>query len=144
MYFEDFLEGNKFETRSRVVTGTDIDIFAALTGATNPLFMDEEFGKKLGYKGRVAAGLLTLSLAQGLQYSIGLFDHIIAFSGIDKLRFLAPVNPGDTIRCSVEVLERRGTKKEDRGIVTTHWNCHNQEGQLVLELLATFLVRKRG
>src|SRR4030042_3290975 len=104
MYFEEFNKGDKFETRSRVVTGTDIDIFAALTGATNPLFMDEEFGKKLGYKGRIAPGLLTLSLAQGLQYLMGLFDHIIAFSGIDKLRFLASVNPGDTIRCSVEVV----------------------------------------
>ena len=144
MYFEDFLPGDKFETRPRVVTGTDIDIFAAFTGATNPLFMDEQFGKKLGYKGRIAPGPLTLSLIIGLQYSMGLFDHIIAFLGIDKLRFLASVNPGDTIRCSVEVLEKRGAKKQDRGIVTTRWNCHNQEGQLVLEMLANFLVRKRG
>lgn len=144
MYFEDFIQGDRFETRPRVVTGTDIDIFAAFTGATNPLFMDEGFGKRLGYKGRIAPGFLTLSLVTGLQYSMGLFDHIIAFLGIDKLRFLTSVNPGDTITCSVEVLEKRVARKQDRGTVTTRWNCHNQEGQLVLELLANFLVRKRG
>ena len=41
MYFEDFNLGDKFTTRSRIVTGTDIDMFAILTGATNPTFLDD-------------------------------------------------------------------------------------------------------
>jgi len=106
MYFEEFSQGDKFTTRSRVVTGTDMDIFAALTGATNPLFLNEEFGKKRGFKGRIAPGILILALAVGAQYSMGLFDHIIAFLGIDKLRFLSPVYPGDTIKYNVEVIEK--------------------------------------
>jgi len=88
MYFEEFSQGNRFTTRSRVVTGADIDIFAALTGAPDPLFLNEEFGKKLGFKGRIAPGVLILALGVGAQYSMGLFDRIIAFLGIDKLRFL--------------------------------------------------------
>jgi 3-hydroxybutyryl-CoA dehydratase len=89
MYFEEFSQGDTFATRSRVVTGTDMDIFAVLTGATNPLFLNEEFGKKQGFNGRIAPGILILALAVGAQYSMGLFDHIIAFLGIDKLRFLS-------------------------------------------------------
>jgi len=88
MHFEESSKGDKFTARSRVVTGTDMDIFAALTGATNHLFLNEEFGKRQGFKGRIAAGLLMLALGVGAQYSMGLFDHIIAFLGIDKPRFL--------------------------------------------------------
>lgn len=88
MHFEESSKGDKFTTRSRVVTGTDMDVFAALTGATNPPFLTEEFGKRQGFKGRTAPGVLILALGVGAQYWMGLFDHIIAFLGIDKLRFL--------------------------------------------------------
>ena len=143
MYFEEFSQGDKFVTRSRVVTGTDMDIFAALTGATNPLFLNEEFGKKQGFKGRIAPGILILALAVGAQYSMGLFDHIIAFLGIDKLRFLSPVYPGDTIVYKVEVVEKRETEKKERGIIVFKWVGENQNGKSVIEALGAFMMRKR-
>ena len=143
MYFEEFSQGDKFATRSRVVTGTEMDIFAALTGATNPLFLNEEFGKTQGFKGRIAPGVLILALAVGAQYSMGLFDHIIAFLGIDKLRFLGPVYPGDTIKYNVEVIEKRETERKGRGIIVFRWVGENQEGKSVLEAEGTFMMRKR-
>ena len=143
MYFEEFSRGDKFATRSRVVTGTDIDILATLTGATNPLFLNEEFGKKQGFKGRIAPGVLILALAVGAQYSMGLFDHIIAFLGIDKLRFLSPVYPGDTIRFNVEVIEKRETESKGRGIIVLKWVGENQDGKSVLEAEGTFMMRKK-
>ncbi|OGN97103.1 MAG: hypothetical protein A2Z77_05995 [Chloroflexi bacterium RBG_13_51_36] len=143
MYFEEFSQGDKFTTRSRVVTGTDIDIFAALTGATNALFLNEEFGKKQGFRGRIAPGMLILALAVGAQYSTGLFDHIVAFLGIDKLKFLSPVYPGDTIKYNVEVIEKRETERQGRGIVVFKWVGENQEGKSVLEAEGIFLIRKR-
>ena len=143
MYFEEFSQGDKFTTRSRVVTGTDMDIFATLTGATNPLFLNEEFGKKQGFKGRIAPGMLILALAVGAQYSIGLFDHIVAFLGVDKLRFLSPVYPGDTITYNVEVSEKRETGRQERGIIVFRWVGQNQDGKSVLEAEGTFMMRKR-
>ena len=143
MYFEEFSQGDTFATRSRVVTGTDMDIFAVLTGATNPLFLNEEFGKKQGFKGRIAPGILILALAVGAQYSMGLFDHIIAFLGIDKLRFLSPVYPGDTIVYKVEVVEKRETEKKERGIIVFKWVGENQNGKSVIEALGAFMMRKR-
>ena len=143
MYFEEFSRGAKFATRSRVVTGTDIDILATLTGATNPLFLNEEFGKKQGFKGRIAPGVLILALAVGAQYSMGLFDHIIAFLGIDRLRFLSPVYPGDTIRYNVEVIEKRETERKERGIIVFRWVGQNQDGKSVLEAEGAFMMRKR-
>jgi acyl dehydratase len=143
MYFEEFNQGDRFVTRSRVVTGTDMDIFAALTGATNPLFLNEDFGKKRGFKGRIAPGMLILALAVGAQYSMGLFDHIIAFLGVDKLRFLSPVYPGDTIKYNVEVIKKRHTERKERGIIVFKWVGENQDGNSVIEAEGTFMMRKR-
>jgi acyl dehydratase len=143
MYFEEFSQGDRFTTRSRVVTGTDVDIFAALTGATNPLFLNEEFGRKQGFKGRIAPGILILALAVGGQYSMELFDHIVAFLGIDKLKFLSPVYPGDTIKYNVEVIDKRETEKKERGIIVFKWVGENQDGKSVLEAEGTFMMRKR-
>lgn len=143
MYFEEFSQGDRFVTRPRVVTGTEMDIFAALTAATNPLFLNEEFGKKQGFKGRIAPGILILALAVGAQYSMGLFDHIIAFVGIDRLRFLGPVYPGDTIKYNVKVVEKRETKRKERGIIVFKWVGENQDRKSVIEAEGTFMMRKR-
>lgn len=143
MYFEEFSQGDKFTTRPRVVTGTDTDMFAALTGATNPLFMNEEFGKKQGFKGRIAPGVLILALGVGAQYSMGLFDHIVAFLGIDKLKFLSPVYPGDTITYNVEVIGKRETEKKERGIIVFKWVGQNQDRKPVLEAEGIFMMKKK-
>jgi 3-hydroxybutyryl-CoA dehydratase len=142
MHYEELNQGDKITTRRRVVTGTDIDTFAIMTGAINPLFLEDGFGKKLGFKGRIAPGILTLALATGLQYATGLFDDIIAFLGIDKLKFLAIVNPGDTIWAEAEVT----AKKEidgDRGIVNFRWLVKNQEERPVLEAETTFMFKRK-
>ncbi len=141
MHYEELNKGDKITTRRRVVTGTDIDVFAIMTGATNPLFLEDGFAKKLGFKGRVAPGILTLALTLGLLYPEGLVDHIIAFLGIDKLKFLGSVNPGDTIWCESEVIEKKGIQGE-RGIVKFKWVVKNQEARTVLEAETTFMFKE--
>ncbi len=143
MYFEEFNQGDKFSTRSRVVTPTDIDTFAISTGAVNPLFLDDKYAREIGLERRIAPGLLTLSLAVGLVYSLGLFDHLTALVSID-VNFLAPVNAGDEIKSTVEVVEKRETRQEDRGIVVLKLKCQNQEEKQVMEVtrFAYLLQRK--
>ncbi|MFQ5761884.1 MAG: MaoC family dehydratase, partial [Candidatus Bathyarchaeia archaeon] len=105
--FEDFSEGEKFSTRTRTVTPTDIDLFATMSGAVNPLFLSDAYASQVGYRTRVAPGLLTLALMVGTIYQTGVFDNILALTGIDKLRFKKPVYPGDSLRSEVEVVARR-------------------------------------
>jgi len=133
MYFEEFNQGDKFTTRSRVVTSTDIDTFAISTGAINPLFLDDKYARKMGFERRNAPGLLTTSLTVGLAYSLGLFDHSVALLGID-VKFLASVNAGDEIKGTVEVVEKREAKLEDKGVVVFKLGCQNQEGKQLLEI----------
>lgn len=142
MHYEELNQGDRITTRRRVVTGTDIDTFAIMTGAINPLFLEDGFGKKLGFKGRIAPGILTLALATGLQYATGLFDDIIAFLGIDKLKFLAIVNPGDTIWAEAEVIAKKEIDGE-RGIVNFRWLVKNQEERPVLEADTTFMLKRK-
>ena len=142
MYYEELNQGDKITTRRRVVTGTDIDTFAIMTGAINPLFLENGFAKKLGFKGRISPGILTLALATGLQYATGLFDDIIAFLGIDKLKFLATVNPGDTIWAEAEVIAKKEID-EERGIVSFRWLAKNQEERPVLEAETTFMLKRK-
>jgi acyl dehydratase len=127
-YFEDFQVGETVVTRARTVTETDIVSFAALTGDWYPLHTDVEYAKKGPFGESIAHGLLVLSIANGL---LPLYDMaIVAFYGMDKVRFTAPTKIGDTIHVELEV-----TGKEDKGdlggVVTLKESVKNQRGEAV-------------
>ena len=142
MYFEEFKDGDRFTTRTRVITGTDVDLFAVLTGLTHPLVLADECAREMGYKGRIVPGLLTLSLVMGLVYSTGIHDHARALLGVDKLRFLSPLNPGDSITCQIEVLNKKETGN-DSGIIAFKWSGENQDKNPVLEAEVALTVLKK-
>ncbi|MEM1545767.1 MAG: MaoC/PaaZ C-terminal domain-containing protein [Candidatus Methanomethylicia archaeon] len=124
-YFDDFKIGDKFTSRPRILTSTDIDLFTGITGAVNPLFLSDEVARKRGFEGRIAPGLLVLSVAVGLLYQLGLFDNIIALLGINDLKFTSPVRPGDEVNAECEVVEKKEVKTGDRGIVRLKITCRN-------------------
>ncbi|MFH1092130.1 MAG: MaoC/PaaZ C-terminal domain-containing protein, partial [Pseudomonadota bacterium] len=61
-YFEEFNIGDTYVTPSRTVTEADIVHFAGISGDFNQIHTDDEFAKKLPFKGRIAHGLLTLAI----------------------------------------------------------------------------------
>jgi len=64
--------------------------------------------------------------------------------GVDEVRWLRPVRPGDTLRATVRVLDQRpSTTKPDRGIVRLSWTTLNQRGEPVLTMTSMQLVRRR-
>jgi acyl dehydratase len=143
MYFEDLKEGQVLTSRKRVVTATEIDMFATMTGATNPLFLSKEFAASAKMRDRVAPGALTVGLLLGGLYQLGVFDHIIALAGIDKLRFLSPVFPGDALESKAVVSSKKETSKPDRGVVIFNASCTNNQGEKVLEGELTFIFRRK-
>ena len=66
LYYEDFEPDRPVVTRARTVGEGDITLFAGLVGDFNPLHVDQEFSALTGFKGRIAHGPLTLSMAIGL------------------------------------------------------------------------------
>ncbi|MEM0373642.1 MAG: MaoC family dehydratase [Sulfolobaceae archaeon] len=143
MYYEDFQIGQKWETKERMITEADIVIFSTHTGATNPLFLSDEYARKVGFEGRIAPGLLTASILVGLTYQLNSDPFGEGFIALRKLEMEAkkPVRIGDTIRATVEVVQKEDLGK--RGKVLLKIVGKNQKNEEVMELLLDIVVNKK-
>lgn len=145
MYYEDFVVGSKQLTFGRTVTEADIVIFAGLTGASNPLFLDEEYAKKSSFGHRIAPGLLTLSIATGSAYQLptGPFgEGFVALLGMN-FKALKQVFAGDTLKVAVVVKEKH-PPKEDRGRVVLEMTVNNQREETVMQVEGNFIVKLKN
>lgn len=138
--FEVVEVGDGLETASRTITEADLMNFAGVSGDFNHLHTDSERMGESGFGERIAHGALVFSIATGLLWQARERpSHVVAFYGIDQLRFVAPVFVGETIRVSTEVIE-----KEPRdhpvasGVLRYEVTVSNQDDKTVLacELLS--------
>ena len=141
MFFDDFTMGATFLTDGRTITEADIAAFALLSGDFNPIHMDAEYAKASQFGQRIAHGLLVLSISSGLTVKSGLTsDSVIAFYGIDKLRFTKPVFVGDTIKVKSRVVEL--SSKETKGVVVFETRVFKQNGEEVLIFTKSMLLKR--
>lgn len=130
-YLEDISAGLRIETERRVVTAADIDAFVELSGDRNPLHTDVGYARDAGFAGRIAHGLLVLSIESGLSSAAD--DWAMGTYLEETRRFVEPVLPGDEIHSVSDVTAvRRSRSKPDRGIVTLRVETRNQRGETVL------------
>ena len=141
LYFEDFQPGAKIESQGLTVTEAHVVAFAGLTGDFNPLHLDEEYARRTIFGGRIAHGLLTLSLALGL-FAPNIYGSTIALLEASA-RFLKPVKIGDTIRVVTEVLDKKPTEKYEGGVVHLRHEVRNQRGEVVAVAETKILVSRR-
>ena len=143
IHFEGFRVGDRYQTLGRTISEYEILSFATLTGFTEPLFMDLEYIQRESvFKARVAPGVLTFAIAEGLVLQSGILHGTgLALMGYD-VRVVAPVLAGDTIRVEVEVADKRETKKPDRGVVTFRHRVLNQRGETVMEATITRMIKR--
>jgi acyl dehydratase len=144
LYFEDFTPGREFRTDGVTVTESQILDFA-LAFDPQPFHLDAEAAKQSIFGGLIASGFHTMALTFRLfAQTRALAASSLGSPGVDELRWLRPVRPGDTLRATVQVLEQRpSTSKPDRGIVRLHWSTLNQRGEPVLTMTSMQLVRRR-
>jgi len=140
-YYEDSEIGAKrAPSRARTVTEADIVNFASLTGDWYPLHTDVEFARKSMFGERIAHGMLVLSITSALAPPYDL--AFLAFYGIDRVRFTAPVKIGDTIHVEGEVVDTKD--KGDTGVVTLRSFVKNQRDENVTVWDAKVLLAKQG
>jgi len=138
--FADFSEGDAFETAGRTVTEADIVNFAGVSGDFNDLHLDAERMADSEYGERIAQGALVFSLATGLIWQSDVTgEALVAFYGVDRLRFRAAVFVGDTLDVELTVAER--TRREDvegTGVVRFETEVRKADGTVALscELLS--------
>jgi acyl dehydratase len=144
-YWDEFSEGETFTTAARTVTEGAVDLFAGLSGDFNPLHTDEESARKMPMKGRIAHGMLVLSIATGLSNQLGLFEGTtLALLGMDRIKWTAPVRLGDTIHTELRVKEKKASSKPDRGVLVVEVSVANQRGEPVLAAEWTTLMMRKG
>jgi len=142
-YYEDFAIGGAFESRGRTVTEADIVNFAGLSGDFVELHTNEEFARKSPFGRRIAHGALVFSISTGLMTQMNLLnDTVLAFYGLDKLRFTGPVFIGDTVHVVKRVIELR-EKDADRGIVTFETQVLNQNNEPVIVYTDKLLLMRK-
>ncbi|MEM2534777.1 MAG: MaoC/PaaZ C-terminal domain-containing protein [Candidatus Nezhaarchaeales archaeon] len=141
-----FKIGEKVVSPGRTITETDIVMFAALSGDWTELHTNAEYMKHTIFGQRIAHGLLTLSVASGLALRARREPlEVIAFLGMDNVRFTAPVFIGDTIRVESEIIEARPSKsRPGAGIVKFRNYVKNQRDEVVATYETTLMIRIRA
>jgi acyl dehydratase len=139
-YYDDFQIGDVEVTRARTITEADIVNFAAFSGDWYPLHTDIEYAKKGPFGERIAHGMLILSVATGL---MPLYEMaIVAFYGMDKVRFTAPTKIGDTIHVELEVTDKQD-KGDIGGVIALKESVKNQNGEDVAVCGMKVLIAKQ-
>ena len=127
--FDELTEGARFTTRGRTVSEADVVAFAGLTGDFHPQHTDAEWAAAGPFGGRVAHGLLVLSMAAGLVP----FDpeRVVALRKVRDVVFKRPVYLGDTIRVDGKVADVRPVD-DTTGLVAVQLNVTGAGGRTVL------------
>ncbi|GAA4144112.1 phenylacetic acid degradation bifunctional protein PaaZ [Leifsonia shinshuensis] len=134
--------GDQVQSEPRRVTLDDIETFATFTGDTFYAHMDEEAAAANPFfPGRVAHGYLLVSWAAGL-FVDPAPGPVLANSGLENLRFVTPVSPGDSIRVALTAKQITPRETEDYGEVRWDARILNQKDELVASYDVLTLVAK--
>ena len=144
LFFEDFAVGHRFETQSMAVSEADIVAFAR---QFDPQYfhLDPALAAKSAFGGLVASGLHTLALTMRLFFELNLWERaIIGSPGLEHVRWLMPLRPGDTVHSTVEISAvKRSRSKPDRGVVSTAHRTINQHDQVIFTMTCLHMVLAR-
>jgi len=144
-YFEDYLPGSVFEYGEIRVEEAEIVEFARRYDP-QLIHIDRDAAASGPFGGLIASGWHTATIMMRL-----LVDRFLPKAaslgspGIDELRWIRPVRPGDVLRLRVSILEaRRSRSKPNRGMVRTLVEVLNQNAEVVMSLKPVNLIRCRG
>ncbi|GAB2607315.1 MaoC family dehydratase [Ramlibacter solisilvae] len=143
-YWEDLQLGSVRDLGQVTMSATEIKAFAAQFDP-QPFHLDEEAGRKSIFGSLCASGWHTCSLAMRLTVDNFLKDAASMGSpGLESLRWLKPVFPGDTLSLKHRILESRALRKRtDIGMVRSSWDMYNQRGEMVMQMEGYGMFRRR-
>ncbi|WP_405124907.1 MaoC family dehydratase [Ralstonia pseudosolanacearum] len=143
-YFDDFQVGQTMEMGTYAVTEDEILTFARQYDP-QPFHVDPEAARRSIYGGLISSGWMTCALMMRLMVQNFLSkSSSMGSPGVDEIRWLRPVYPGDTLSVSSTCLEVRPSQsKPDRGVAINRWEARNQHGELVCTLVGMGLFGRR-
>jgi acyl dehydratase len=144
-YWEDFKAGESLEMGSFSLSEAQIVEFAK-TYDPQPFHIDAKAAAQSMYGGLIASGWHTCSMVMRLMCDSYLLDSAsLGSPGLDEIRWLKPVRPGDTLTARRNVVETRtSATKPELGIVKMKWEIFNQHGECVLSMLGMQMFKRRN
>lgn len=144
IHWEDFEAGEVIDLGEYHVTRDEILEFAERYDP-QPFHTDEDAAADSIYGGLIASGWHTCAMMMRLLCDAVLVEaESMGSPGVERVRWLKPVRPGDTLRGTMEVVETRPSRsKPDRGIIRSHWEIHNQDDDLVMTMEGMGMYRRR-
>ena len=145
LHFEDLVEGASMTFGPRTVTREEMIAFAAEFDP-QPMHLDEEAAKRTMLGGLAASGWYTCVILMRL-YADGFLADTSSMGapGVDELRWLRPVRPGDRLSARVTVLDKRVSKsRPEMGLARMQIELVNQDGETVLHEKHTHLFGRRA
>ena len=144
-HFDDLTPGARFESLGKTLSEAEILDFA-FQYDPQPFHIDVEYAEAGPYGGLIASGVQTIAVALRMMVQARVFapEIVMGSPGVEELRWLQPVRPGDTIRSTGEILETRVSRsKPERGLVRYRLDVLNQRDEVVMTMTSTTFVRRR-
>jgi len=144
LHFDDFYVGEKFETAEETVTEADIVGFARVFDP-QPFHVDPQAAAGTHFGGLIASGFHTLSLSFALFFRLRLLEAAnLGSPGMEDVRWIRPLRPGDRIHVVAEVTALRPSQsKPDRGVIWMRHDTLNQKGELVMSAMCMHMLKRR-
>lgn len=131
-FYEEIQIGDERLTPRVTVTEGHVLAYAGVAGDFSPIHMDEIYAQSTVFGGRIAHGLMGLSLTDGMKVQSGFFRDGIALGW--SWNFKRPIRIGDTLQVKFRVADMRIPKsRDDMGILTIAIELLNQHGEVVQE-----------
>lgn len=144
-YFEDLSIGQRFRSDAYAVDTAHIKAFAQEYDP-QPFHLDEHAAEHTLFHGLAASGWHTTAITMRLAVTgeLRLANGILGV-GVEELRWLKPVRPGDVLRVEAEVIAMRPSmSRPDHGVVKVRLTTENQAGEAVQVLTSILLVERRA
>ena len=143
-YYEDLAATPVADVGTRSITSEEIIRFAREYDP-QPFHVDPEAAKRSLYGGLIASGWMTCAVVMRMMCDSYLLESAsLGSPGIDNVKWLKPVRPGDTITVVRKTLEaRKSASKPDLGIIRSLWEVTNQDGETVMTMEGLGMFRCR-
>jgi acyl dehydratase len=143
-HLDDLEPGARFETAGKTLSEAEILDFA-FRYDPQPFHIDVTYAEEGPFGGLIASGIQTLAISLRLVLQAQVFapNASMGSPGVDEIRWLRPVRPGDTLRVAGEILDARPSRsKPDRGVMHYKIEVFNQNDEPVMSMTSAQILRR--